>query len=202
MVDVTTTRACDRGQLPHEARKPRTWRTWPDALTDVWPVVAEQLQKEARLQTKTLWHLVQQMQPGKYPESMRRTFERRVRQWKALHGPAKEVFFSQVHEPGWLGASDFTHLDILGATIQGHPFPHLVNHFVLTYSNWEHATLCLSKSFASLSAGRSCFLRVQATRDQETRHNTESPPPLCCTDLWDDRRSEKLLITSHGYSDR
>ena len=27
------------GQLPEEARKPRTWRTWPDALAEVWPAV-------------------------------------------------------------------------------------------------------------------------------------------------------------------
>ena len=42
--------------------------------------------------------------------------ERRVRQWKAQQGPAKEVFFSQVHEPGRLGSSDFTHMDELGVT--------------------------------------------------------------------------------------
>jgi hypothetical protein len=143
----------DGGQLPDEARKPRTWRTWPDALADVWPAVAEQLQKEPRLQAKMLWHWVQQTQPGKYPESMRRTFERRVRQWKALHGPSQQVFFSQVHPPGRLGASDFTCMNDLQVTIAGVPFPHLLYHFVLTCSNWEHVTLCLSESFASLSVG-------------------------------------------------
>ena len=141
------------GQLPQEARGPRTWRTWPDALADVWPAVAEQLQKEPRLQAKTLWQWVQQTQPGKYPESMRRTFERRVRQWKALHGSAKEVFFSQEHPPGRLAASDFTSMNELQVTIAGAPFPHLLYHFVLTCSNWEHVTLCFSESFASLSAG-------------------------------------------------
>ncbi len=141
------------GQLPHEARRPRTWRTWPDALADVWPAVAEQLQKEPRLQAKTLWQWVQRTQPGKYPESMRRTFERRVRQWKALHGSAKEVFFSQEHPPGRLAASDFTSMNELQVTIAGVPFPHLLYHFVLTCSNWEHVTLCFSESFASLSEG-------------------------------------------------
>jgi len=79
--------------------------------------------------------------------------ERRVRQWKAKHGKAKEVFFTQVHEPGRLGASDFTHMDKLGVTIEGNPFSHMVYHFVLTCSNWEHVTLCFSESFASLSEG-------------------------------------------------
>ena len=73
------------GQLPEEARKPRTWRTWPDALAEVWPAVAEQLQQEPRLQAKTLWDWLQRTQPGKVAESMRRTFERRVRQWDRRH---------------------------------------------------------------------------------------------------------------------
>src|ERR1700730_17996324 len=61
------------GQLPVEARQPRTWRTWPDAWAEVWPAVAEQLQKAPRLQAKALWEWWQRTQPGKYAESMRRT---------------------------------------------------------------------------------------------------------------------------------
>jgi hypothetical protein len=41
----------------------------------------------------------------------------------------------------------------LGITIQRQPFQHMVYHFVLTYSNWETASLCFSESFESLSAG-------------------------------------------------
>jgi len=141
------------GQLPSEARKPRTWRTWPEALAEAWPTVAEQLEKEPRLQAKTLWDWLQRTQPGKYPDSMRRTFERRVRQWKALHGSPKEVFFPQEHSPGRLGASDFTSMNDLQVTIAGEPLPHLLYHFVLTYSNWEHVTLCFSESFTSLCTG-------------------------------------------------
>jgi hypothetical protein len=141
------------GQLPHEVRQPHTWRTRPDPLEEVWPAVAEQLHQEPRLQAKTLWEWLQRTQPGKCAESVRRTFERRVRQWKAQHGPAKEVFFAQVHAPGRLAASDFTSLNDLHVTIQGVPFPHLLYHFVLTHSNWEHVTLCFSESFTSLSAG-------------------------------------------------
>jgi hypothetical protein len=140
-------------QLPEEARQAHTWRTRPDPLVEVWPAVAEQLQTEPRLQAKTLWEWLQRAQPGKCPESVRRTFERRVRQWKSQHGPAKEVYFTQVHVPGRLGASDFTSMNDLQVTIAGVPFPHLVYHFVLPYSNWEHVTLCLREDFASLSMG-------------------------------------------------
>jgi hypothetical protein len=63
------------------------------------------------------------------------------------------VFFAQQHPPGRLGASDFTHMEELGVTIQGQSFPHLIYHFVLTYSNWEAGTVCFSESFESLSEG-------------------------------------------------
>lgn len=143
----------DNGRLPDEARKPRNWRTRPDPLADVWAAVIEQLQQEPRLQAKTLWEWLQREQPGRCPESARRTFERRVRQWKARFGSAKEVFFQQIHEPGRLAASDFTSMNDLQVTIAGAPLPHWVYHFVLTHSNWEHATLCWGEDFASLSAG-------------------------------------------------
>jgi hypothetical protein len=141
------------GKLPSETRTPRTWRTRPDPLADVWPRLEELLQREPTLQAKTLLGWLQQEYPQRDWVRTRRTLERRVRQWKAQHGPAQEVFFAQVHEPGRLGASDFSHMDERGVTIQGQPFPHLIYHFVLTASNWGHVTLCFSGSFASLGEG-------------------------------------------------
>jgi hypothetical protein len=44
-------------------------------------------------------------------------------------------------------------MEELGVTIQRQSFPHLIYHFVLTYSNWEAATVCFSESFESLSEG-------------------------------------------------
>ena len=143
----------DLGQLPSEATTPHTWRTRADPLVEVWPVLEEMLQREPTLQAKTLVEWLERTYPDQNWQQHRRTVERRVRQWKAEHGPAKEVFFSQMHEPGRLGSSDFTHMDELGVTLAGQPFPHLVYHFVLTHSNWEHVTLCFSESFASLSEG-------------------------------------------------
>ena len=111
------------------------------------------LGREPSLQAVSLLGWLQSAYPGVYPDSVRRTLERRVRRWKAQHGPDKEVFFAQVHEPGRLGASDFTHMSNLDVTIAGQAFDHLVYHFVLTHSNWEHVTVCFSESFASLSEG-------------------------------------------------
>jgi hypothetical protein len=143
----------DLGQLPSEVRPAHTWRTRPDPLVEVWPALAEMLQREPTLQAKTLLEWLQRQYGSQNWQPTRRTLERRVRQWKAEHGPAKEVFFSQVHEPGRLGASDFTHMEELKVTIQGQAFAHLLYHFVLTHSNWEHVKVCFSESFASLSEG-------------------------------------------------
>jgi hypothetical protein len=76
-----------------------------------------------------------------------------VKQWRAFEGPAKEVYFPQTHQPGQLCESDFTHMSSVGVTIGGELFPHMVYHFVLTYSNWETGSICFSESFESVSAG-------------------------------------------------
>ena len=143
----------DGGTPPSGAQPAHTWRTRPDPLAGVWPEVEALLRGEPRLQAKTLLEWLQRRYPDRPWARSRRTLERRVRQWRAQHGAAKEVFFTQVHEPGRLGASDFTHMDDLGVTLGGQPFPHLLYHFVLTYSNWEYVALCFTESFASLSEG-------------------------------------------------
>ena len=63
------------------------------------------------------------------------------------------MFFAQVHTPGRLCASDFTHMTELRVTINGQPFDHLIYHFVLTYSNWETGTVCFAESFETLAEG-------------------------------------------------
>jgi transposase len=143
----------DLGQLPSEARRPRDWRTREDPLAAIWPELEEKLRREPELQAITLLGWLQSVFPGLYPTSVRRTLERRVRRWKAEHGPAKEIYFAQVHEPGRLGASDFTHMNSLGVTIAGERFDHLLYHFVLTHSNWEYVMVCFAENFANLSVG-------------------------------------------------
>jgi len=79
-----------------------------------------------------------------------RTFQRGLKVWRALHGPPKEVFFPQAHEPGRAAQFDWKRAGELGITIAGAPFEHLLGHFVLPYSNWQRATVCFSESFGSL----------------------------------------------------
>lgn len=139
--------------LPSEVPVKHDWRTRKDPFGEVWAWVEGQLTLNPRLEAKTLFQALQREHPGRFPDGQLRTLQRKVKQWRAEHGPAREVFFAQRHHPGRLCASDFTHCTELGVTLHGSPFPHLIYHFVLTYSNWEAGTLCFSESYESLSEG-------------------------------------------------
>ena len=152
-MDRKTARKYRRGQLPSEAAREHDWRTRPDAFAEVWDEVESLLQVAPGLEAKTLFADLQRRYPGRFQDGQLRTLQRRVKYWRATRGPDREVFFAQEHKPGQLGASDFTHLTSLNVTIAGVSFPHLIYHFVLTYSNWEHVTICFSESFESFSAG-------------------------------------------------
>jgi hypothetical protein len=144
-------RQADR--LPNELFTPRTWQTREDPFQEVWPELQDLLERNPGLQAKTLFEDLQRRFPGRFQDGQLRTLQRKIKAWKAVAGPPKEVFFDQIHTPGQLGASDFTHMDGLGITLAGQPFDHMVYHFVLTYSNWETGTVCFSESFESLSQG-------------------------------------------------
>jgi len=137
----------------HASQPPRAGRTREDPFAGVWPDVVALLEVNAGLQALTLFQELQRRHPGRFQDGQLRTLQRQVKVWRALSGPAKEVMFPQQHFPGALAASDFCHLSGLGITLQGRSFPHLLYHFVLSYSNWETGSLCFSESFESLSAG-------------------------------------------------
>lgn len=140
------------GRLPSELpTKPRGRR--PDPFAAVWGEVQEQLAVSAGLEAKTLFEHLQRRYPGQFQDGQVRTLQRHVKYWRATEGPSREVFFVQRHHAGRLAASDFTHMEELGVTIQGQSFAHMIYHFVLTYSNWEAGTVCFSESFESLSEG-------------------------------------------------
>ena len=153
MDEKTARKYRDLGRLPSEVAPQRTWRTREDPFAEVWPEVHELLEEAPGLEAKTLFAWLQTKYPRKFDDTQLRSFQRGVKRWRATAGPAKEVFFSQVHHPGRLCASDFTHMNSLSVTIGGQPFDHLVYHWVLTYSNWESVTICFSESFESLSEG-------------------------------------------------
>ena len=141
------------GTLPSQLKEPHTWRTRKDPFDEVWSKAKEFSGLNYGLEAKSLFEHFQREYPGRFSDGQLRTFQRKVKTWRALEGPAQEVYFPQLHYPGDLCESDFTSMNSLGVTIQGQPFEHLIYHLVLTYSNWETGSVCFSESFESLSEG-------------------------------------------------
>ena len=149
-------RSWKEGPLPSLARRPRTWRTRPDPFAEVWAAELVPLlerDEERVLEARTLLFELEQKYPGQYDERRVRTLQRRMRHWRALHGPEREVFFEQKHVPGREGAFDFTDATDLGVTICGELFEHLLFEFVLSFSGWTWTGLSYSETFEALSEG-------------------------------------------------
>ncbi len=172
MDEKTARKYLKEGKLPSQVKKPRSYRTREDVFESIWPECQSYLEQNPGLEAKQLFQHFQRTYPGHFSDGQLRSFQRKVKNWRALEGPIKEVFFPQQHHPGKLSASDFTHMKDLGVTIQGSLFPHLVYHFVLTYSNWEAGTICFSESFESLSEGlQNALWQLGGVPD---RHRTDS----------------------------
>jgi hypothetical protein len=139
--------------LPSEIKAVHDWRTRTDPFEEVWDGLKKRLGTAPGLEAKTLFEDLVERYPGRFTPGQLRTLQRKIKRWRAEEGPAKRVFFPQVHHPGVLCESDFTRMGSLGITICGLLFDHLIYHFVLTYSNWETGTICFSESFESVSEG-------------------------------------------------
>ena len=162
MSERTIRKYRDAGILPsQQPRQRREYRTRRDPLEPYWSEVEELLREDSQLRPFALldW-LKQKYNPpvgaaGKIviADSIRRTLERRVQQWKLQQDVSQEVTFPQTHHPGDVLAFDFVVLNALGVTLGGRPFDHLLFHAVFTYSNWESVHLCHSESFEALATG-------------------------------------------------
>lgn len=144
----------DNDALPSQ-RPARGWRTREEPLTEVWDVeVVPLLRTDALLNAVKLLEELQRRHPGQYDTGVLRTLQRRMRQWRALHGAERDIYFAQEHPPGRLGLSDFTVCDELGVQIGGAAFPHRLYQFALAHSGWRHAEVSVGgESFIALSAG-------------------------------------------------
>ena len=153
MSEPTARKYARSGAMPSAVRAPHKWRTRSDPYAEVWAEIEGWLRQDGALQSTTIWTALNERYPGRFSAGQLRTLQRRLNAWRAQCGPAREVFFPQLHQPGAQAQSDFTDMRELQITIAGEPFAHLLYHFVLTYSNWEWAQICPSESFESLSAG-------------------------------------------------
>jgi hypothetical protein len=153
MSEPTARKYRKAGKLPREIRKAHHWRTRPDPFAECWGEIEELLEKDAGLEAKTIFEEIRRRHPDQFSVGQLRTVQRRVRQWRAVRGAEKEVFFSQVYKPGEQCQSDFTEMNSLSITITEQSLEHLIYHFVLPYSNWESVEIAYSESFEALSEG-------------------------------------------------
>jgi hypothetical protein len=110
------------------------------------------LEKAPQLEPQTLLLHLELTFPGQEWYRSKRTLQRRVEQWRVLHGPAREVMFLQHHQPGVLGISDFTLLKGEPITVAGQALEHRLFHFRLLYSGWCHVEVIhAGESFVALA---------------------------------------------------
>jgi hypothetical protein len=140
-------------RLPSQ-RKPVRGRRRPDPLADIFDAEIVPLLKAAPgLRPVGIFEELRRRHPELDP-GVRRTMERRIRAWRALHGEEQDVIFRQAHEPGRMGLSDFTDMADLGITVVGVPLDHRLYHFRLAWSGFEHAHVILGgESYVALAEG-------------------------------------------------
>jgi transposase InsO family protein len=140
-------------RLPSHKQEPRGRRR-PDPLIDIFDAeVIPLLEAAPGVRPIAVFEELQRRHP-QLSGGVRRTLERRIRAWRAQHGPEREVIFRQVHEPGRMGLSDFTDMGELAVEIGGVLLDHRLYHFRLAASGFEHAHVILGgESYVALAEG-------------------------------------------------
>jgi transposase InsO family protein len=140
-------------RLPSQKALPRGRRR-PDPLIDIFdPDIVPMLQAAPGLRAIAIFEEMQRRHP-QLPDCVRRTLERRIRQWRALNGEDQEVIFRQVQEPGRMGLSDFTEMGDLAVRVSGIELDHRLYHFRLACSGFEHVHVILGgESYVALAEG-------------------------------------------------
>ena len=151
LVDVERVQPGERGNRQDDPASPDI-----DPGHAVWAEEVEPLLRsdvEGALKATTILEWLEERHLGRFSMSQLRTLQRRLRDWRALSGPDREVYFEQAHPPGREAQMDFTHCGELGVTAGGEPFGHLLFHFVLSHSGWRYVDLAYGETFAALVKG-------------------------------------------------
>jgi len=106
------------GKLPSELTEPRTWRTRADPFDSDWEEIVERLRAAPELEAKALFEALLEKSPDRYHLGQLRTFQRKLKRWRAGEGPEKIVFFAQKHLPGEAIQTDFTWVSLWAESSQ------------------------------------------------------------------------------------
>ena len=172
-VSISSAYRMDKGKLTGD-KKNREWKTRKDPFTNVWDdLIVPKLEAHPSLLAITILENLQSKYPEEYPDKLLRTLQRRLKKWKAIHGPAKDIIFRQEHHPGKMGISDFTTLKNVQITISGKVFEHILYHFRLSYSGWSFLKI--------VEGGESCSALLEGLQEalwriggSPSEHRTDS----------------------------
>jgi hypothetical protein len=117
-----TARRYRAGPLPSQRKAPRQYRTRPDPFAALWPEIEALLVQAPGLEGTTIFETLRGRPEGPLTDGQLRTLQRRIRRWRATHGPEREVMFPQLHRPGEYAQSDSTAMGSLSITLNGQPF--------------------------------------------------------------------------------
>jgi len=85
-ISVTSARRLESSVGLPSQREPRHWRTRADPLSEVWlEEVVPILESAPSLMAVTLLEELQRRYPARFPDSVLRTLQRRVSQWRVEH---------------------------------------------------------------------------------------------------------------------
>ena len=192
-ISVRSGRRIEKSGAPRR-KADRDWRTREDPLAAVWSTeLVVLLEREPSLTGITLLEYLEEHYPGHYDQRVLRTLQRRIKQWKALHGPEKEVIFRQQAAIAQQGFSDFTHPDS-AISIRGKSFKHLLYQFRLAYSGWRSVTAIQGgESYAALACGLQRALQQAGGSPIEHRTDSLSAARNNKQNVWTDAYSELCM---------
>ena len=126
-MSVRSARKWQSGPLPSQAKPEHRWRTRPNPFDGVWEDEIEPLLRNdptGKLKATTIIDWLAEQHPGRFSASQLRTLQRRLQDWRALHGPDQEVYFPQV-----------------------------LFQLILSHSGWRYAEVAAGETFLALQQG-------------------------------------------------
>ena len=118
-----------------------------------WDEITSMLIDSPALMAKTILDYLIDRYPNDYQSNQLRGLQRQIKKWRIQSGKNKDVRFPQHIKAGKQSQSDYTVMNELNITIDGHHYKHLLYHFMLPYSLWEDVMICYSESFETLTKG-------------------------------------------------
>jgi len=202
-ISIASARRIDRDpQAARASREPRDYRTRVDPLASIWDEdIVPLLLASSALRPVTIYNELRRRFPDQIGDALRRTIERRIRAWRAIHGAERPVIFPQIQIPGRMGLSDFTDANGLGVTISGVALPHRLYHFAMAYSGFEHAEVILGgESYVALASGLAAALAGLGGIPLEHRSDSLSAAfrNLAVPDAKDITRRYAALVEHYG----